>query len=108
MALFRWLQKRGSTGAIARWAAQQFHEGRRLLPDASDAELCEAMLAARFTVLPMGPSERTAFDRILAQSDKPQDLRSLAHFVWDVEIGSQLGPSNTEQSLGCHEIIDGR
>ena len=86
MGLGKWLQKRGSTGSIARWTAKHFRALRAQSPGLSDPEICEQILAVRYsTPVRLKPDEELTLKKSLAIQGKPRDARSLAYLIWDVE-----------------------
>jgi hypothetical protein len=52
MGLLRWLQRKGSTGSIARWAYKGFTTLKAQDSSLTEADICEALFSMRYTMMP--------------------------------------------------------
>lgn len=107
MGLKRWLKKRGSTGSIARWVAENMIKLTR--DGLSEDQAIRRIIRARYVQTPI-PLEGQAL-KLLHERMKsgyiPTNPRELARFIWDLEIGIELPPELWDNEIHeCYEILD--
>ena len=107
MGLKRWLKKRGSTGSIARWVAENMIKLTR--GGLSEDEAIRRIIRARYiqTTTPLEGSALKLLHERTKSSHLPTNSRELARFIWDIEIGIELPPELWDQEMHeCYEILD--
>jgi hypothetical protein len=107
MGLKRWLKKRGSTGSIARWVAENMIKLTR--DGLSEDEAIRRIIRARYVQTPV-PLEGSALQLLHERTKSghiPTNSRELARFIWDLEIGIELPPELWDHEMHeCYEILD--
>lgn len=107
MGLKRWLKKRGSTGSIARWVAENMIKLTR--DGLSEDDAIRRIIRARYVQNPVpleGPALQLLHERTKS-GHIPTNSRELARFIWDLEIGIELTPELWNHEMHeCYEILD--
>lgn len=84
MGPFKWLQKRGATGGIARWAWRMCEQARTHNPDLSEKEIAQLLWVARYTsTSPRGP-EALRFEAV--EVGRIENLLELCGWITFVEM----------------------
>lgn len=87
MGFLSWLQRRGATGGIARWAFNGFRALREQRPDMTEYEICLELFRTRYDHVPLKDAERHRYDQIMAGEPDLTELRRLCMAIAEIEFG---------------------
>ena len=123
MGFFKWLQKKGSTGSIARWVVKQYRMIKSTNPDLDDDRLFEKLFENRYSLMTPKGSERIRYDEVERGNyfsvmhtenlfnplhhETESDLFSLLHMLCMaiVYIEMNVSPNDSKLYKQCSEII---
>jgi hypothetical protein len=87
MGFLRWLQRKGSTGSVARWAYKGYTTLKAQDSSLSEADICEALFSMRYTTLPPRGKELRRYDTLVSEGSDISDLRQLCMAIAEIEFG---------------------
>jgi hypothetical protein len=87
MGLLKWLQRKGATGGIARWAFNGLRTLHRQHPNLTEEQICHELFRIRYERMPPRGRERERYDLFLAGEPDLSEIRRLCMAVAEIEFG---------------------
>jgi hypothetical protein len=104
MGLLRWLQRKGSTGSIARWAYKGYTTLKAQDSSLTEADICEALFSMRYTMTPPRGNELRRYEMLVSTGADVSDLRELCMAVAEIEFGISIDDRKLWRNV--LEVID--
>ena len=87
MRLLKWLQRKGATGGIVRWAFNGLCTLHRQYPDMTEEQICHELFRLRYERTPPQGRERQRYELFLAGEPSLSEIRKLCMAVAEIEFG---------------------